>query len=931
VELFDPRGHANRALLVGVSAYTYTKPQPDGVPGHLPAVEHNVVRLRDVLRRGGVFAEEEITLARSPSQERFGHALRTAVREAEGLLLFYFAGHGAIPAAGNELFLQLRNARVVAGEHAVFPGADAFSSVLTELATSRARHVVVVLDCCFAGNAARVWETLPDKRRISLLMSVQANHRIDAGPDDSPTPFTERLVHLLGRGDPMAFQDLWEPLHHHMRAHHRTLREEPWDPQSRTAAERDVLLVAPGPGPSVPITPVPDRGTATGTGVLTPALRAPAPEPFGRRLRTALRRSGQVTLALTGLGRGLRDLDGGADRARGTGSGKGPRRPPGHGTGDSRPRYGSRAPSRREGARDGDGGPGPGRSGPRVRRLATVFSLALAVLATSYGGYALLGPGGDTPCGPPLELRVLTDPDLEQPVAAAAGAYLTSAANTASDGCRRTGITVYSAGAADVVTALRQRTGDWRDPRDEDSDPQRDVGAQPDVWLPASRADVARVTAERDTESQAALRTLGTVAHSPLVLAVPDRLAAPADERSGRPLAALLAALAERDPDAEVRRPDPEFTDTALFATIGLHGRTEAGVAAGEQRVAQPGPPSPTAADLLCALPQNGAADRRTGALVPEFLLRSGVGCARTTRVDRSAEYPSDVPAVEPAFVHVHWEDADRDEPRRTEAVEDFYDWLRDPSGGQRVLGAAGFRTAADGHALLDADRVAHGVLRAPGPLPNGASPAALESALAAYRGAHGPGRVLFLLDSSGSMGGQWHGPSGGPGILKQSLGGLGDRDEYGVWGVASEPGAKKPYRTLLAFGQHRRREAEETLDREAVVRDAESDPDAALRAALKEMAGRGTDDDRPELIVYITDDEDGNRLTGARFGGLLDRARTTGVPVAMVSLTNGGCARVRPDARIAEASGGRCLDADGDLGAGLKDEVARVGTGEDG
>jgi hypothetical protein len=180
-------------------------------------------------------------------------------------------------------------------------------------------------------------------------------------------------------------------------------------------------------------------------------------------------------------------------------------------------------------------------------------------------------------------------------------------------------------------------------------------------------------------------------------------------------------------------------------------------------------------------------------------------------------------------------------------------------------------------------------------------------------------------------MGGQWHGPSGGPGILKQSLGGLGDRDEYGVWGVASEPGAKKPYRTLLAFGQHRRREAEETLDREAVVRDAESDPDAALRAALKEMAGRGTDDDRPELIVYITDDEDGNRLTGARFGGLLDRARTTGVPVAMVSLTNGGCARVRPDARIAEASGGRCLDADGDLGAGLKDEVARVGTGEDG
>jgi hypothetical protein len=190
---------------------------------------------------------------------------------------------------------------------------------------------------------------------------------------------------------------------------------------------------------------------------------------------------------------------------------------------------------------------------------------------------------------------------------------------------------------------------------------------------------------------------------------------------------------------------------------------------------------------------------------------------------------------------------------------------------------------------------------------------------------------VLFLLDSSGSMGGQWQGPSGGPGILKQSLGGLGDQDEYGVWGVASEPGAKKPYRLLLSFGPHRRAAAERTLDREAAVRDAESDPYAALRAALDDMTGRGTDDDRPELIVYLTDDEDDDRLTGARLDTLLDKARTAAIPVVMVSLTNGGCAPARPDARISEASGGRCLDAGGDVGAGLKDEVARTGTGEDG
>ncbi len=48
-----------------------------------------------------------------------------------------------------------------------------------------------------------------------------------------------------------------------------------------------------------------------------------------------------------------------------------------------------------------------------------------------------------------------------------------------------------------------------------------------------------------------------------------------------------------------------------------------------------------------------------------------------------------------------------------------------------------------------------------------------------------------------------------------------------------------------------------------------------------------------------------------------------------MVSLKGGGCDEGKPDARVSEASGGRRLDADDDLGAALHDEVARTGTGE--
>ncbi|MYR46882.1 caspase family protein, partial [Streptomyces sp. SID5910] len=239
----DPRGQANRALLVGVSEYDLTEP-PYGVPGDLPAVRHNLNRLRDALRRGRVFREREITVCRSPDQVDFGRALRTAADEAEGVLLLYFAGHGAIPSAGDELFLQMRNASVVAGGHAVFPGAEMFTTVLTVLAASGARRIVVVLDCCFAGNAAWIWETFRDKRRVLLLMSVQANHRIDAGDPRTPTPFTDELVALLDNGDEEVwFRGLADAVRARMTGDgHRTVRGDPWEPQSRTEPEEDVLL-----------------------------------------------------------------------------------------------------------------------------------------------------------------------------------------------------------------------------------------------------------------------------------------------------------------------------------------------------------------------------------------------------------------------------------------------------------------------------------------------------------------------------------------------------------------------------------------------------------------------------------------------------------------------------------------------------------------
>lgn len=560
-------------------------------------------------------------------------------------------------------------------------------------------------------------------------------------------------------------------------------------------------------------------------------------------------------------------------------------------------------------------------------RLWLVVLLALAV--TAAGGYAVAVLIDDSPaCAPPLELRVLTDPDLEPALSAAADAYLSSGADTDGDGCRRTGITVDSAGAADAVAALRDRTDAWQQPRDDD-DPQRDVGPQPDVWVPASPADVTRVTAGQEGRVFAHVEPMGEpFAYSPVVLAVPDDAGA-AKAGGGGPLAALVAAFEGRGGRAQVVRPDPEFTDAALLATIGLYGGAVDARAA-ERTVAQSGPPAPTAGELLCRLPDDPAEDRRTAVLAPEFLLKSGVGCAsEVVRARRVAQYPDDVPALQPAFVRVRWEDGDRDAQARDDAVKRFHDWLSG-DGGREVLGDYGLRSPDAPHRLLAGGKAAPGVLADPGTPREAAEPTAMNAALERYRGAGGPGQVLFLLDSSGSMAGLWEGPSGGPGLLQQSLGGLGDRDEYGVWAVAGTSGST--HTDLLRFATHRRADAVRALDPGggARVRDAEADPHAALLDALEFMRGRGTDAQRPQLIVYLTDDEDNTRLTGRALDEVLQRARAAGVPVAMVSLADGGCDGGRPDARISAASSGRCLDPGDDLGAALHDEVARTGTGEE-
>ncbi|MBW5482171.1 vWA domain-containing protein [Streptomyces bambusae] len=906
---FDPRGKANRALLVGVPEYDFKQPDhPDGVSGDLEAVEHNLTGLARSLREGGVFARDEVVVVRPRTVDEFDRQLDTAVKAADGLLLFYFSGHGAVPSTGDELWLQMRGATIVRGGESVFRGSASWKGVLTVLARATAEQVVVILDCCYAGNASTAWDALgaAQRQRTSLLMSVQANNRIDAGGGDSATPFTAQLIRLLrdgrsghdgsggghggdggdgddardgegGHGGGIGFADLADRLRAHMSTHHTTLREppEPWEPQSRPATSgADVLLAAPA--------------------VHSPPAPPPAPPPVI----------------------------------------PGPPGPPG---------------GKRWGRLGRLGRPVAG------RRLVTAVGVPAAVvgLATT-AWFTVLGDDTAASCKPPVELRLLTDPDLEPTVRKAAKAYLTSGANRADDGCRRSGITVYSAASAAAVAAFNRQSDPWQRPAGNEENPQRDIGPQPDIWIPASRASVDRARPAASERTYVELEAdASPFAYSPVVLAVPQLVAAEAPADRVGSLATLTAALKKREPRAEVRRTDPEYTDAGLLATVGLYGTAPQDPAAAERGVAQSGPPSRTGGELLCTLPDDDAADERTAALVPEFLLRTGVDCDSATRTRRTAAYPDDVPGLSPTFVRVRWRDAGLDAGVRDDAVRRFREWLtgkgaaeqgaaaggglaafaqdgfRGPSGERLPLDPAAAQGTGAGTSFSD-----FGALSRPERLPEPAGQAAMTAALKGYREANGPGRVLFLLDSSGSMGGFWEGPGGAPAIIVQSLAGLGGTDEYGVWAVGTEPGGGRAHSELLPFGQHGREQAQRTIEASAKVRDVEADPYLALVAALEEMARRGTDDHRPQLIVYVTDDEDNNRLTeGSRLNDLLQSMRGSRepIPVVMASLDSGGCDKGKPDAAVSEASGGRCLDTKGDLVSRLRDEVARTGTGGQG
>ncbi|MFE7139333.1 substrate-binding domain-containing protein [Streptomyces sp. NPDC057644] len=852
--------------------------------------------------------------------------IRNAREQVDGLLVVYFAGHGLVRADGTDLHLLFSPSRVIADPH--HPFVDALSwrdQIMAELRLARADWVVVVLDCCFAGNARLDFHP-EEQQNFALLMAAEQGVEIPPGDAATGTDFTVGLHRLLtGRtwaSKPATFTRLVGEIREAM-APLKAVHDHRWIPGERRHGD-DVLLAIPGrkhgresegDGPS---------GTAHEAGGRSKR------EPTGRE-----------------------------------GAGGVPARP-----GESE--TGSEAEARSAGSAQAEDGthaagtapavdPAPGRRPSSRRHRALCATLALVCFAGA-GVLLSVGDDPDRGCAPPLELRVLVDPDILPTVEKAADVYL----DRDTGDCRAVGISVYTGNSTDVVDAL-QAAPLWQappascPPSGDCLLPQRDLGAQPDVWIPAASATWRRVLAGQSDAAGAVatLDPLGSLAYTPMVLAVPadtGRKPDPGDRPA--PLADLVAAVRDSDDDGpgsyQVHRPDPEGGDGALLTTTALYGTDDRRPTAVEAALTDDRlPVQPTARDLMCGLADGSRneLEDRAAVLIPEqtmalFNLPSASGesgtvgrpaCASDILEHRAARYPTDVPVLDLPFLRVTWAGADRDATARKRAVHDFYDWLAKDPGARAVFVRDGFRTGPSGKPSLPSDaspltaKANEGAVSRLLPPSNPVTSAdQVTATLRDYRQALGPGRVLYLLDDSTSMEDNrvWSGPGRAKDLVARSTAPIGPEDTFGVWGLS--PGSPADHTELVPLG---RPDPDPGPAREAIGRAPAVNKNArvldGLRDGLSELRS-GSEGPVPRLLVLVTDDEDSADLRGEDVRVLVETA-TEGPPVRVVtvSLRGGGCAPGLLNHRLAEATGGRCLDAADDLATELTAEVAKTGTGD--
>ncbi len=252
-----------RALLIGNSTY--------------PADEHNLQQLRGPIKDiaavnralidkdTGLFADADVTLLPEVTSTRAIRALGRffAAADRDDVLLMYFSGHGKLDQNGR-LHLCMQDTETT----------DLLSTAVSNVRinefadASRARNIVLILDCCYAGafRGADLGDAVAGPGRYVLSSCRGTQLANDATVDNGTSFFTQHLVDgLLTASDSdqdgyVSFSDLYAYVDHRLREEGKQIpaRRVDGDGDLWLAKRARAVAVADSTAPVAPADPMRD-------------------------------------------------------------------------------------------------------------------------------------------------------------------------------------------------------------------------------------------------------------------------------------------------------------------------------------------------------------------------------------------------------------------------------------------------------------------------------------------------------------------------------------------------------------------------------------------------------------------------------------------------------------------------------------------------
>jgi ABC-type transport system substrate-binding protein len=256
---------SSRAVLIGTWEYRYLQP--------VPAARNSLQRMEDLLT-GPLcgWPQDRLQIVRNEAGPGdLPDRLITAFEEIDDVALFYYVGHGQIDSE-DQLCLGLVGTRTEANRRAAT--SLKFSDIRAALQASNAAIKIVILDCCFAGLAAKSslggfsGNVLDMTAGTGAYTMAATSAYTTAWYEDDPeavrpqTFFTKYLVDLVEQGIPgqpagLRLDPLYKRLHDNLGADERPLPVKrtvndardflfAWNaapPETQRDPEREVILL----------------------------------------------------------------------------------------------------------------------------------------------------------------------------------------------------------------------------------------------------------------------------------------------------------------------------------------------------------------------------------------------------------------------------------------------------------------------------------------------------------------------------------------------------------------------------------------------------------------------------------------------------------------------------------------------------------------